>query len=299
MWFKLVHWLWLSIAILTLFSHVSTLQAAQPFCPGERLVYRLSWEAVPGGWAVMEVLPFKLVNGRPAWHIRVQVRSNVFASLVRKVHTEAQAYLALDLQHSLAYELDRQEGRQSEAYSLVFDWKEQRATRIFRFPEPRSSPLTVADRTYDPWGVFYFFRSRPERASKGDVLHARVSDGEQLVMAELAFHGREKIRVPAGEFTARLLIPDLKDVSTVFSLRPGSELRIWVSDDDRRIPLRFAGQAMLGTYYAELVRFQSPEACPEALQKAKAFPGELPEADLTGVAAPGPAPGPGSHRTGP
>jgi len=126
-----------------------------------------------------------------------------------------------------------------------------------------------------------------------------VSDGKKLVMAELDFYGTEPVWVPAGEFTARLLIPDLKGVSSAFSLRSGSNLRIWVSDDNWRIPVRFAGEVMIGTYYAELVRFVVPRACSEASQRAQENPGELPWADLTGVAAPGPAPGPGSHRTGP
>mgnify|MGYP006273832649 FL=1 len=297
--YRPVQRLWLSFALLPLLGLVTSLQAAQPFCPGERLEYRLFWEAVPGGAAVFEILPFKLVNGRPSWHFRVEVRSSFLGSLFHKVRTEAHAYLALDLNHSLAYELHRQEGRHRESYTLVFDWQALTATRISSDIAIRPKPLPVAEGTFDPWGVFTAFRSRPEKASRGDVLRTPVSDGEKLVMAELAFYGTEQVQVPAGEFTARLLIPDLKDVATVFSLRPGTKLRVWVSDDNRRIPVRFAGKAMIGTYSAELVRFEMPKACPAAFQEAQKSPGELPTVDLRGDAAPGPAPGPGSQRTGP
>lgn len=276
--------LFINILVFTaILASAPRVASAPPFCPGEKLVYRLSWEAVSAGQAVMQVLPFKLVNDRPAWHFRVRVRTNAFAGLFRKVRNQADAYVELDLDRSVAYEL---QSYGKEDFLLLFSRDGFKTRRIDS--SGGETEKKVPQRTLDPWGVFYSFRARPEPGEKGDVLRKAITDGERFTMADLHFGGTLELDVPAGSFEARALYPNLGAINTVFGAE--EELTVWASDDDLRIPVRFMGKAAIGRYFAELVEHEIPGPCPAKLKRARSDPDSLPvlRLPITNDEAPGP-----------
>ena len=105
--------------------------------------------------------------------------------------------------------------------------------------------------TFDPLSVFYAFRTRPLRENGRVELH--VTDGKELQLGEGRVGRRETINVPAGRFNAFLVEPDMRDVGGVFEESDDATLRIWISDDERRIPVRLSSKVVVGSFHADLV----------------------------------------------
>ena len=55
------------------------------------------------------------------------------------------------------------------------------------------------------------------------------------------------------DYNAFLIEPDLKDVGGVFEKSKDAKIKIWVTADHRRIPVRFESKVVVGSFVAELV----------------------------------------------
>ena len=57
-----------------------------------------------------------------------------------------------------------------------------------------------------------------------------------------------------------LVIPDLEHVGGVFEKSREAKVRIWVTADERRIPVRFESEVIVGSFIAELIAFETKKA---------------------------------------
>ena len=88
-------------------------------------------------------------------------------------------------------------------------------------------------------------------------LERPVTDGKKCVMGHARVVKREKITVSAGTFDTFLLEPELKDVGDVVKKSKDAKIRIWVSADERRIPVKIQSKVAVGSFVGELVRMDS------------------------------------------
>ena len=69
---------------------------------------------------------------------------------------------------------------------------------------------------------------------------------------DLTVVGPEEIKIGEKTFQAILVEPDLGNLRGVFRKDPNAKLQIWLSDDDRRVPLRIKTKIKHGTFIADL-----------------------------------------------
>jgi Protein of unknown function (DUF3108) len=76
------------------------------------------------------------------------------------------------------------------------------------------------------------------------------------------FHvdGRERIRVPAGDFDAIKITPTVAYMSDGNMRSEAREVTVWVSADKRHLPLRVQAAAFIGTVRADLVKIDGAGA---------------------------------------
>lgn len=226
-----------------------------PFIPGERLTYALRWGVVPAGTVVLEVLPLETVSGVDAHHFAVTATSNRFVDTFYPVRDRVDAYADLNMTRSLFYKKKQLEGRHRRDEVVTFDWAASTVT-YENFGKKRK-PVPIAGWTFDPLSVFYAFRG--QQLQRGSSLHTAVTDGKKCVIGTAVIVDRQIVQVPCGAFDTFLVEPDLKNVGGVFKKSDNASLRIWVTADHRRIPVKVASRVMVGDFVAELV---SMEGCP-------------------------------------
>jgi hypothetical protein len=226
-----------------------------PFAPGEKLTFVLKWEMIPAGHAVMEVLPESEIAGEKAFHFAMSVRTNSFADLFFKVRDKIDSYVDMSVSKSLFFKQKQREGRYHRDIEIVFDWRRFQS-RYTSSGKPRE-PMVLYPGTFDPLSILYYFRSREVR--EGDTVSTMVTDGKKNVIGEAHIVRRELVKVPAGEFDTWLVEPDLKHLGGVFKKSRDALLQIWITTDERRIPVKVKSKVVVGSFFAELVEARFPE----------------------------------------
>lgn len=254
---KLISLFWavLMIPVICIAGTVKQQNPIPPFQPGETLTYQLSWEFIPVGTAVLEVLPMTVLNGQPVHHFAVTVKTNAAIDKIYKVRDHIQAYADSNLTRSVLYTKKQQEGKHKRDVKVTFDWNNMTAQYI-NFGKKRD-PIPIRQGTFDPVSLFYAFRSHD--LQENSELRAPVTDGKSLIFGTARILAKEKVKVAIGSYETLIVEPDIKDAGGVFEHAEDARLRIWISADSRHIPIRVTCRAPVGHFIGELVSLHIPE----------------------------------------
>jgi hypothetical protein len=93
-------------------------------------------------------------------------------------------------------------------------------------------------------------------------IKAPVTDGKKFVNGEAMVLKKEKIYVTDEWIETYLVEPDLKHIGGIFKKSKNAKLRIWVTADKRRIPIKIKSKVAVGSFVAELVSYQPGKSVP-------------------------------------
>lgn len=224
-----------------------------PFSPGEKLTFQLRWGIIPAGEATLEVHPPERIDGEAAQHFVLTARTNDFIDVFYKVRQRIDAYCDIDLNHSLLYKEVHTVGRTRRDARILFDWKRMEA-RYINFGKAEK-PISISPGTFDPLSVFYF--SRLFDLGKTNVLKRPVTDGKKCAVGRAEIIGRERVKVGGRAYDTYLVEPELKEVGGVFEKDKNAKIQIWVTADERRIPVRLKSKVVIGSFVGDLVSIES------------------------------------------
>jgi len=240
------------ITFITTLGFAGTTNEAEgnfPFQPGEKLIFQLNWSFIPAGEAVLEVLPVETINGVKLYHFVMTAKTNSFADIFYKVRDRIDAYTDIEMNHTILYKKRQREGRTKRDVVVNFNWKKGEAQ--YSISGKKRNPISILPGTFDPLTVFYAFRLHN---LKNDIeLQIPVSDGKKCVIGKAKVVRRERIEVPIGIYDTYLVEPDLEHLGGVFRKSKDAKLQIWVTADNRRIPLRVKSKVIVGSFVAELI----------------------------------------------
>lgn len=235
-----------------------------PFAPGERLSYDLRWTIVPAGHAVLEVLPMAVVDGQPAYHFRLTVKSNAFVDLIYKVRDRIDSYVNQEITHSLRYLKKQEEGEHRRNISVDFDWTEAVAHHD---NGEKKTTTELPPGTFDPLSAFYYVRTLMFK--ENDLLKRPVTDGVTTIMGRARIVKRQVVELADGSYDTYLLEPSMEKIGGVFEKEKGAKIKIWVTTDNRHIPVKIASKVSIGSFVGELVGIESVPASPKKTTDAR------------------------------
>jgi hypothetical protein len=227
-----------------------------PFEPGETLQFLLRWEFVPAGKATLTVAPISEIDGEPAYHFILSVKTNKFLDMFYKVRDKIESFTDTSMTHSVRYHKNQREGRRKRNATVTFDWKNNQAQ--YTRDNKTRVPVDLEPGAFDPLGIFYFVRN--SCLETGVVVERPVSDGKKCVIGIGHVVKRETVTVPAGTFDTLLIEPDLKDVKGVFEKSDDSNILIWITADSRHIPVKIESKVVIGSFMGELTEAHFPES---------------------------------------
>jgi hypothetical protein len=209
----------------------------------------LKYGAISAGTATLEVHEMDEIQGVEAYHFVMTARSNSFIDLFFKVRDRIDSYADAKMNHSLYYKKDQKEGKTRRNIKVDFDWEKNESTYVNFDTEPKVIGLLPG--TFDPLSVYYYSRLL-DFENVGEFEHP-VTDGEKNLMGIMRVIGKETIHVPAGTFETLVLEPDLQNVEGVFSKKPRAKIKLWVTNDARRLLVQMKSKAIVGSFVAELI----------------------------------------------
>ena len=224
-----------------------------PFEPGEKLTYSLRWNFIHAGSAVFTVEPSAELDGVAVYHFIWTLRSSPLMDMFYKVRDRVESYADRGMTHSLLYKSKQRQGGYERDVTVTFDWDNE--TAQLQNQGNKGDPIFVYPGTFDPLSITYFIRM--QELVPGNILKAPITNGKRLVIGRLRVVERQKVKVPAGDFDAFLVQPEVRRLGGVFKRSETTSVQIWLASDERQIPLKVSGKAKLGTFSAILVSVES------------------------------------------
>ena len=142
------------------------------------------------------------------------------------------------------------EGRPRYDKEVDFDFHTMKAT-VKDNKEKRTTTHDITNKTYDSLSSFYAVRDTP--LTIGKPVFIDVFDGKRLHSTEVQVLRRERLKVKAGEFNTIVVKPIMK---TKGIFEKTGDVFIWLSDDNRRLPVKMSSAAKIGAVTAELASFR-------------------------------------------
>jgi len=216
---------------------VDTLPAlAEPFRAGESLRFAVQYGFIHAGSAWLEVPEVSEWNGHRAWRLVARAESNGFFDKIYKVRNRIESLWDQDSLFSWRYFEDRHEGRYTANDTMVFEPD----SMCMRYKNGQSFP--VPGPVQDALSSFYLtrFHALPLGGRIAFDYHA----SRKTAPMEVRVLGRERVKTPAGKFNCIVLEPLLK-AGGIFKNK--GRLVIWLTDDERRIPVLMKSKVMIGS----------------------------------------------------
>lgn len=209
----------------------------------ERLEYDISYGFFEVGTSSMETL--NNIDGTVS--IITRAHSNDWMDKLYPVDDYAEAVLEdFDSLRPIKYTLKTREGKGRKHREVFFDHQQNKAT-YNDYLKDITHDYDIPDEVFDPLAAFYYTRRVP--LVPGQSASVPMFDSRKAWDLEVKVIKRDKIKVPAGTFDTVLISPVMQSEG-IFS-RTG-DMYIWVTDDERRIPVLIKSKVLVGSIKVKL-----------------------------------------------
>jgi hypothetical protein len=256
---ELLHTLFLRAGLILAFLTLGTMnravswaESAEPplsarsFQVGEQLTYEISWLNMTAGTAVMAVNDAGMDGARPLAKLITTSKSRPVITKFFPVDNLVESIVdpaTLFPEHLL---FKRREGKKKEDIEYAFHQKEGTVTVI---KGGETETLEIPPGTQDIISCLYFARSELS-FQPGSTLTMNVFHDKKNRKLDVRVEEIETVSGPWGEVeAARVLV--VMPFQGLF-LNQGN-IRVWFTNDDRRIPVRMKAKVIIGSIVADLV----------------------------------------------
>lgn len=223
-----------------------------PIFPGEKLTYRLSWGVFNVGTVVMEVGDIVELGGKPAYKFIFSVSTNSFADAFYRVRDQFTSFADLSLSYSLLFRKRQVHRKRTRVAEVTFDWEKNHA--LYSIDGKKRTTIALPGKALDP--LSGIFAARTLGLAAGRSFSLLLTDGKSHGYADLEVVAGPVLDLKAGKFETLLVRPNLSRVSEVFRKKGRAFLKVWVSNDKYRIPVRMVGKVKWGKFRADLLSIE-------------------------------------------
>lgn len=224
-----------------------------PFKEGEKITYRVSWGVIPAADVWLTVKGVSKLEGKKAWHFVMEGASKRYVDLFYKIRARFDSFTDEDFNHSLFYKVN-QEGKENKKEVARFDWGKKQV-HYSNFGKERE-PVDIPENTFDPLASFYKLRSLNFKAAapgEDKNLHFPVTDGKKCFIQKGEMIRKERISLSTKTYDTYLIAPHVDNFSGVFKKSKDPTVKVWLSADERQIPVRIVIKVFIGHVIFELL----------------------------------------------
>jgi hypothetical protein len=219
---------------------------SNPFSAGEKLKFVVQYGFIKAGNAYLEIPEVKQFEGRPVYTLVARAESNSFFRRFYKVRNRIESFWDTSGRYSLRYTENRREGGHRAHNEITFDYRNQQAV----YHDGRTFPIPPG--VQDALSSFYYTRTQALPMGGSVFFDYHASRKSQPL--EVKVLGREKVETPAGKFQCVAIEPVLK-AGGIFKNK--GRLVIWLTDDERRMPVMMRSKVAVGSISVLLVEAKS------------------------------------------
>ena len=218
---------------------------------GEHMGFDVGWEFINAGSATMDILPMQ--NG---WQVKTFAKTNKALDVFRKVrdYITAEGICINGHMQSTLFDANLQERKYSAVKRTEFLWQKNEVThtqnQVTEHFDVPAGHLSVIDA---------FLAVRGLDLKPGLTVNIPVFDSRKRYEIEVNIAAKkEMMGAPWGEKVSCIIVhPKLKSEG-IFTNK--GEMTLWMTDDERHIPIKMAAKIKFGSIIAQLTAYSNPTA---------------------------------------
>ncbi len=203
------------------------------FKVGEKLTYIVKWKGVAGGTAVMQVKKIVKISGRDTYYVTLSTRSSRFFDIFYKIRDLIESYIDKQSIFTWKQKKKLREGRYRSNKETIYDQEKHQALY-------KGKKVDIPVYVQDSLSSVYYLRT--QELNKGDSLIIDANDDGKNYSVEVKVIGIEKVATPSGKYKALKIEVVWKREGKVHV----ESSRMWLSNDQRKIPVKIERQTKTG-----------------------------------------------------
>ncbi|HVA69520.1 MAG TPA: DUF3108 domain-containing protein [Candidatus Binataceae bacterium] len=220
-----------------------------PFKQGDELVYQASWVGIPAANARIRIA--RDPEAPELWSAQVWIFTNPLTDKLYRMRDYMREDFAPDSLQPSTMLIRQHEGRRWSNYDVTFDRRRELVTMVKQGPRGTS---TQRFRSANPFGmVTGALMALTQPLEVGRTLSLDAFSGTTRYVFDLTVTGRDRITTPLGTFDAFRVVPSIEYLSGGTVNDKAQNTVLWVSADNRRLPLRIQSAVFIGYVQADLV----------------------------------------------
>ncbi|MGN6716360.1 MAG: DUF3108 domain-containing protein [Candidatus Binatia bacterium] len=225
-----------------------------PFEAGEKELYSASWNGIFSVATAEISMTSTVIDGQKVYHVQVQAKTSRILDFIWKMRdtiTSTFDAKALSPGHFTFSQRENAKVIDTEA-RLDPATKRWAVSRQQVGQEPQVYEFE-SENTLDPITAVYLARSMEFKV--GDRLYFKIFGGRYRYLLELLVETKEPIELASGKkVEAYRIIPRLQNLTKNGYAERFNEATIWMSADQRRLPVKLSSKIVFGSVYLELVQ---------------------------------------------
>lgn len=209
----------------------------RPIRAGEFLKFSVRYGIISAGDAYLEIPEVRDWHGQPVYTLVARAESNKFFSAFYRVRNRIESLWDTTGYFSRRYSENRREGGYREQNEILFDYDRGEAV----YPKDGQA-VAIPPQCQDALSSFYYTRTQPLPLGGSVIFDYHASHKSQPI--EVRILGRQRIETPAGTFNCIVIEPVLR-AGGIFKNQ--GRLVIWLTDDDRRLPVLMKSKVSIGS----------------------------------------------------
>ncbi len=219
----------------------------------EQLKYGLYYSFIKAGTAYIHNRGIVNINGRPAYLFQTTAFSASVIDTVFKVRDINQSWLDAAEFYSYGYGQSVREGNYKRDEWLEFDYPAKKYVgKIQKKEAPKtiSGPLDI--KVLDMLSALYYVRAQKLEVGK-DISFDIINREKQYPLLVKVLK-KETVKTPAGKFNCVIVEPQFRGEG-IFVAK-GKSLKVWLTDDEYKMPVKMSVEVFIGSVSAELLEYQ-------------------------------------------
>jgi len=232
--------------------------AKDPIWVGEKHIFDITYFGVQGGEFTLEVLPFKVIDGRKVYHIRGTAVSSQLFSVFYRLNDTVETFLDHDSLFSHRFHIVLDESKQTRDSLELYDQVKKQTFYWNRWNHYKNGFAEIkefapiAPLSHDTLSALFFLRSRP--LDEGAVFTIPIVSEGKSWEAVVTVVRREMLDTPIGKVPTVVVKPEMKFQGI---LKKQGDSFIWLTDDDRRLVVRLEAKVKIGTVIGVLKKVEA------------------------------------------
>ncbi len=219
---------------------------------GERLEYKVGYKFITAGRGYFHILPDSIYwNGRTCYDVRFQVRSLKSLDFLYKVKDSYRSVIDVGGIFSWHFEQHIREGDYRRDFKASFD---QVKNYAYTELKGKINKFRVEPYMHDIVSAFFYVRTLDIGSMPKDtVFYLKNFFDDTTYSLGVKIMGKQTIEVEAGKFRCVVVKPLVVEGGLFQS---EGKILIWLTDDERKIPVKVGAEILIGFVGAELVRYR-------------------------------------------